>query len=213
MSVRATEGHVLIEVGGVIDVRTARDVREWIIQRGGELPGDVVLDLSRIRFLDSVGIEALSAACWNLRTINRRIAIVCPAATPRMMLVRSGLGLLFPVLDSLASTSAVEPGKSSALSSRRPRSARRGGGFHDHRPLTSREGRCHDPPHPLQLPWWVRMWTGLATRLARLIAFGPLRSAAPTALLRLQAHVTAVRSPNQRLSRLPVLVPIPRKFS
>jgi anti-sigma B factor antagonist len=77
LSERIEDGHVIVELRGELDVSTAPELRERLLGTLVGQPGSLILDLSRLRFMDSTGVTVLVATQqradlrgWTLRLAN-----------------------------------------------------------------------------------------------------------------------------------------------
>lgn len=73
----------VVEVEGEIDVHTAPDLRERLIALADSGASPVVVDLSKVGFLDSSGLGVLAGVNKQLETHGRRLRIVC--SDPRLV--------------------------------------------------------------------------------------------------------------------------------
>jgi anti-anti-sigma factor len=76
------DGVLVAEVTGEIDLSNAEELGEQIL---AELPGDaraVVIDLSQVGFLDSVGIFVIYGMRENLRERDKKLGLVVPPSSP-----------------------------------------------------------------------------------------------------------------------------------
>ena len=76
LATHTVAGHVVLEVGGEVDVYTAPRLRERLVEviEGGSR--QVVVDLGRVDFLDSTGLRCLVTADERARESGRRVVIV-----------------------------------------------------------------------------------------------------------------------------------------
>src|SRR5258705_309232 len=69
--------HTVLEVGGEVDVYTAPRLREKLVELVEQGARHVVVDLSRVEFLDSTGLGVLVGALKRLRAVNGTFGLVC----------------------------------------------------------------------------------------------------------------------------------------
>jgi anti-sigma B factor antagonist len=50
---------VIIEIGGDLEMTTIKDFKEWILNYAREKSKDIILDFSKVDYLDSTGISLL----------------------------------------------------------------------------------------------------------------------------------------------------------
>lgn len=94
------DGAVVVELAGELDLYNAQDVREALIAQAERDPPRLVVDLSRVTFIDSTGIGVLIEA--RTRLGNRQgFLVVSPGLETRRALEISGLIRLFSVHDTL----------------------------------------------------------------------------------------------------------------
>src|SRR5947208_12473988 len=77
LSTRAVGDHTVLEVGGEVDVYTAPRLRERLIELVDGGAKHVVVDLSRVEFLDSTGLGVLVGALKRLRAVDGSLGLVC----------------------------------------------------------------------------------------------------------------------------------------
>jgi anti-sigma B factor antagonist len=104
---REVAGHSVLEVGGEVDVYTAPVLRERLAQLIDGGARSVVVDLSRVDFLDSTGLGVLVGALKRLRAAGGGLSLVC-TKEPLLKIFRiTALDQVFTVHDSVeAATSS-----------------------------------------------------------------------------------------------------------
>jgi len=70
------DGYIVLSVDGELDVLTAPRLAGTLLQTIRQEPGDVVIDLSQTRFIDSVGLHALLNAQRRLTRRGRHLAVI-----------------------------------------------------------------------------------------------------------------------------------------
>jgi anti-sigma B factor antagonist len=101
---RVDSAHV-VDVRGELDVGSALGLAGPLTQIASDGDGPVVLDLSRLSFMDSTGMSVLLNARRRLTRQGRRMSVVCP----------SGPVLRVFELTSLVDTLKVHPTRREAL--------------------------------------------------------------------------------------------------
>lgn len=81
---------------GTLDVATAPRAGEWLQRAMLEHGPDLVIDASRIHFVDSKGIGALLLAAKSARELGGRLYLLDPALPVCKILEMCGLTALFP---------------------------------------------------------------------------------------------------------------------
>jgi anti-sigma B factor antagonist len=77
LSTRSIGAHTVLEVGGEIDVYTAPMLRERLVAIVEAGARSVIVDLSRVEFLDSTGLGVLVGGLRRMRGIGGGFAVVC----------------------------------------------------------------------------------------------------------------------------------------
>jgi anti-sigma B factor antagonist len=76
LETREQEGAVRIAVAGELDLSSALTFDEEVRRAEERLPATIVLDLRKLRFMDSTGLRLIMSAQARARTRGRRLAIV-----------------------------------------------------------------------------------------------------------------------------------------
>jgi anti-sigma B factor antagonist len=99
-----TEGtSALVKIRGDLDLQVVDQVTEELTQIESDEPELLVIDLSKISFMDSSGMGVVAAAHIRARDRGRRFAIVTPPAGVRQAFDRTKLSEVVTVADDLAS--------------------------------------------------------------------------------------------------------------
>ena len=77
LSTRSQREHTVLEVGGEIDVYTAPQLRERLIElvEGGQQ--HIVVDMEQVEFLDSTGLGVLVGGLKRVRALDGSLRLVC----------------------------------------------------------------------------------------------------------------------------------------
>jgi anti-sigma B factor antagonist len=113
LSTHALAGHTVVDVAGEADVYTAQRLREYVADVVDKGARRVVLDLSRLEFLDSATLGVVAGVHRRLYFAGGSFAVVC--TQPRLMKVFSGSGLdrTLRIVDSVrAATEPAPPPRS-----------------------------------------------------------------------------------------------------
>jgi anti-sigma B factor antagonist len=87
----------LIAMAGDFDLFTAPDVRTRLDGLIDKEQRHVVVDLTRVRFMDSSGLAVLLDAWHSLGARHRRFRVVCPPGPVRTTLEITGLDEILPL--------------------------------------------------------------------------------------------------------------------
>jgi anti-sigma B factor antagonist len=99
--------HTVLEVGGEVDVYTAPRLRERLVELVEQGARHVVVDLSRVEFLDSTGLGVLVGALKRLRAVNGTFKLVCAHERLLKIFRITALDRVFELYDTVeAATSA-----------------------------------------------------------------------------------------------------------
>ena len=99
----ADGGSALVRIRGDLDLQVVDQVTESLTRIESEEPELLVIDLSRVTFIDSSGMGAIAAAHIRIRDAGRRFAIVRPPAGVRQAFDRTRLDEVITISDDLAS--------------------------------------------------------------------------------------------------------------
>jgi anti-sigma B factor antagonist len=101
LATRTVAEHTVLEVGGEVDVYTAPRLRERLIELVDAGSRNVVVDLSRVDFLDSTGLGVLVGALKRLRAVGGTFGLVC-SKEPLLKIFRiTALDQVFPIFPSV----------------------------------------------------------------------------------------------------------------
>jgi len=101
LAARTVSDHVVLDVGGEIDVYTAPKLRERLIEIVNSGQKHVVVDLSRVEFLDSTGLGVLVGAHRRLRAREGSLRLVCPHERLLKVFRITGLDNVFDIRPSV----------------------------------------------------------------------------------------------------------------
>jgi anti-anti-sigma factor len=95
-------GSALIRIRGDLDLQVVEQVTDALTRIESGEPELLVIDLSRVTFMDSTGMGAVAAAHIRAGEAGRRFAIVRPPAGVRQAFERTRLDEVITMTDDLA---------------------------------------------------------------------------------------------------------------
>ena len=101
LATHSVSDHVVLEIGGEIDVYTAPRLRERLIDMVGSGEKNVIVDLGRVEFLDSTGLGVLVGAHRRLRATGGSLRLVCPHERLLKIFRITGLDSVFEIHSSV----------------------------------------------------------------------------------------------------------------
>src|SRR6266536_215228 len=110
LSTRTVGDHTVLEVGGEVDVYTAPRLRERLVELVEQGARNVVVDLSRVEFLDSTGLGVLVGALKRLRAVNGTFKLVCPHERLLKIFRIAALDRVFEPYDTVEAATAASTG-------------------------------------------------------------------------------------------------------
>jgi anti-sigma B factor antagonist len=110
LSTRTVAGHRVLDVAGEIDVYTAPQLRERLITLVEDGARRVIVDLSRVEFLDSTGLGVLVGALKRLRGVGGELLLVCAQERLLKIFRITGLDRVFTLYDTVDAAVAGGPG-------------------------------------------------------------------------------------------------------
>ncbi|GAA2385879.1 STAS domain-containing protein [Dactylosporangium salmoneum] len=99
--------HKVLEVGGEVDVYTAPRLREKLVELSEQGARHVVVDLSRVEFLDSTGLGVLVGALKRLRAVNGSFGLVCSHERLLKIFRITALDRVFSLYDTVDAATAA----------------------------------------------------------------------------------------------------------
>ena len=106
LATRSVSDHVVLEIGGEIDVYTAPRLRERLVELVAGGAKHVVVDLGRVEFLDSTGLGVLVGAHRRLRASHGSLRLVCPHERLLKIFRITGLDSVFEIHRSVEEATA-----------------------------------------------------------------------------------------------------------
>lgn len=106
---RQLEGATLLQVEGVIRLGESAEFFAQTLKRALDHDlGHVVVDLSKINYIDSTGIGELVGYLGKFRDDSRKLILINPSERIRKLLEVARLAELFPIYDTVESALAAE---------------------------------------------------------------------------------------------------------
>ena len=116
LDVKERNGWAVLSVQGEVDVYTAPQFREQLIQLVDQGQRSILVDLEGVEFLDSTGLGVLVGGLKRVRSHDGDLALVCTQRRILKVLEITGLTKVFTIHDSV---DAARRRRRSGLSSRR----------------------------------------------------------------------------------------------
>jgi anti-sigma B factor antagonist len=99
LETREEEGAVRIAVAGELDISSALTFDEEVRRAEDRRPATLILDLRRLRFMDSTGLRLIMSANSRARTRGRRLAIVLGNEHVRRLFRLAGVTRRLEIVD------------------------------------------------------------------------------------------------------------------
>jgi anti-anti-sigma factor len=99
LETREEEGAVRIAVSGELDLASALTFDEELRRAERRQPGTLILDLRRLRFMDSTGLRLILSAQSRARTRGQRLAIVQGGDAVRRIFRLAGVHRRLEIVD------------------------------------------------------------------------------------------------------------------
>jgi anti-sigma B factor antagonist len=99
LETREEDGGVQIAVSGELDLSSALTFDEELRRAEERLPRTMVLDLRRLRFMDSTGLRLIMSAQSRARTRGRRLAIVLGSEPVKRLFRLAGVDRRLEIVD------------------------------------------------------------------------------------------------------------------
>jgi anti-sigma B factor antagonist len=109
VATRLVAPYAVVEVGGEVDVYTAPRLRDRLNEVVGSGQTNIVVDLTRVDFLDSTGLGVLVGAVRRLQRANGSLVLVCPQEGLLKIFRIAGLESVFQIFGSVAEATAATP--------------------------------------------------------------------------------------------------------
>jgi anti-sigma B factor antagonist len=99
LETREEEGAVRIAVSGELDLSSALTFDDEVRRAEERLPETLVLDLRKLRFMDSTGLRLIMSAHARARTRGRRLAIVLGSEPVKRLFRLAGVNRRLEIVD------------------------------------------------------------------------------------------------------------------
>jgi anti-sigma B factor antagonist/stage II sporulation protein AA (anti-sigma F factor antagonist) len=100
------EGSVRIALEGELDFNSALILDDELRRAEADQMPVLVLDLSRLRFMDSTGLAIIASACRRMRRRDRRLIVAYPTKAVRRIFQLTGMLERLEVVDGPAAAPA-----------------------------------------------------------------------------------------------------------
>ncbi|MBO0708811.1 MAG: STAS domain-containing protein [Candidatus Dormibacteraeota bacterium] len=101
LSERLEEGHAVVELRGELDISSAASLRERLLDILADHAHSLVLDLSRLVFIDSTGLSVLVAAERRAQELGGTLSLVGPQKIVARVLRVTSLDKHFPIFPTV----------------------------------------------------------------------------------------------------------------
>ncbi|MCW2614739.1 MAG: hypothetical protein JWN08_1733 [Frankiales bacterium] len=92
---------VVIGLSGELDAHTTGRLRSLLAEQLLAGPGNLVLDLAQLSFIDSAGLAALISADKGTRRAGMRLVLAAPGSSVRKVLGLTGIDAVLTIVDSV----------------------------------------------------------------------------------------------------------------
>jgi anti-sigma B factor antagonist len=101
LSTRTQQEHTVLSVGGEIDVYTAPQLRQRLIELVEEGSQHIVVDMEHVEFLDSTGLGVLVGGLKRVRALDGSLRLVCAQERILKIFRITGLEKVFGIYGSV----------------------------------------------------------------------------------------------------------------
>ena len=98
---RTVGDKTVLEVAGEVDVYTAPKLREKLVELVGDGNHDIIVDMTKVDFLDSTGLGVLVGGLKRVLSHDGSLALVCNQERILKIFRITGLTKVFPIHNSL----------------------------------------------------------------------------------------------------------------
>ena len=101
LDTKSVGDHTVVLVGGEIDVYTAPQLREKLVDLVGEQKYHLIVDMENVDFLDSTGLGVLVGGLKRVRAHDGSLQLVCTQERILKIFRITGLTKVFPIHSSV----------------------------------------------------------------------------------------------------------------
>lgn len=105
-----TDRYIAVALAGRLDLQGVNDIEIPFKERAACAPGDLIVDLSRLDFLASLGMRVLITSAKRVQKNGGRLILVAPQEEVENALKMSGLDQVMPMVDSMEEARALVQG-------------------------------------------------------------------------------------------------------
>ena len=102
---RNENGFSIIALEGDVDFHSSREARQVLLEIVKE-KGDMLIDMSKVEYIDSSGIACLVEAFQESKTAGTKFGLVSVQGTARRVLELARLEQIFPIYSSISEVEA-----------------------------------------------------------------------------------------------------------
>jgi anti-anti-sigma factor len=119
----APQGRTIVKLCGELDIASAPDLREQLLAiLSRRTLSHLILDLSKLRFIDSSGIAVFVNTDRRARLLGCTLALVAPQAPVSRVLQVCGLDQHFLIVENIGAVAATDLKPRNAVGNSRPES-------------------------------------------------------------------------------------------
>ena len=107
LSERVLDGYAVVELHGELDLSSASDLRERLLDIVSQQTASLILDLSGLRFMDSTGISVLMATERRANLLGGSLSLVNPQKVVARVLQVTSLDKHFAIFPTVADATAA----------------------------------------------------------------------------------------------------------
>lgn len=109
ISTRQQGDHVVVELGGELDMDDAEALHRQLIDQLEEGDRGAILELSALTFLDSTGLSALIRAREHAHSLGKALFLTQPQPTVAKVFSITGMNIVFDIVDTPEGAAASGP--------------------------------------------------------------------------------------------------------